>query len=173
MGGEGGEHEVGVAWEAEGMCGLAMCSQRGDQMFVSYTTWEVIMRQSWVMITLLQVWDGVDTSWLCQGGQPQPELPRLLPQGGLPPGQWGQWPGWAMPSVDTFLHSLTFLGGLRNDRWLRDQRWEDAVFMSSLIHLWWTAIYTFVLFQDSWLQQRTRTRMKTQQSLGMCKLHRR
>ena len=38
MGGEGGEHEVGVAWEAEGMCGLAMCSQRGEQMFVSYTT---------------------------------------------------------------------------------------------------------------------------------------
>ena len=38
MGDEGGEHEVGVAWQVEGMCGLAICSQRGDQMFVSYTT---------------------------------------------------------------------------------------------------------------------------------------
>lgn len=38
MGDRVGEHEVGVAWQAEGMCGLAICSQRGDQMFVSYTT---------------------------------------------------------------------------------------------------------------------------------------
>ena len=30
----------------------------------------------------------------------------------------------------------------RDDWEITDQRWEDAVFMSSLIHLWWTAIYT-------------------------------
>ena len=120
------------------------------------------------------MWDGVDSSWLCEGGQLQPDIPRLLPQGGLPPGQWSGWGKWGMPSDNIFLLSLTFLGGLRIDGWLRVQKWEDAVFMSSLIHLWWTAIYTFVLFQDSWLQQRPRTRMKTQQSLElMCKLHRR
>ena len=49
MGGEGGEHEVGVAWEAEGMCGLAMCSQRGEQMFVSYTTWDVTIMAQWTL----------------------------------------------------------------------------------------------------------------------------
>ena len=36
---------------------------------------------------LFQMWDGVDSSWLCEGGQLQPDIPRLLPQGGLPPGQ--------------------------------------------------------------------------------------
>ena len=36
---------------------------------------------------LLQMRDGVDASWLRQGGSTQSGLPSLLPPGGLPPGQ--------------------------------------------------------------------------------------
>ena len=35
---------------------------------------------------LFQMRDGVDASWLCEGGSTRFGLPRLLPPGGLPPG---------------------------------------------------------------------------------------
>lgn len=120
---------------------------------------------------LFQMRDGVDASWLCEGGSAWSDLPRLLPPGGLPPGQWPRWG--SRGSRRCYNTSpLTFFSRLKDWRMIeRSEMRGCSFYVLSHPSVMNSNLY-FVLFQDSWLLQRPRTKMKTQQSLVMCKLHR-